>query len=49
VDETAAAEGIPVVARIPIDPAMTAACDNGKIEYFDGDFMGGLKDVLPKL
>ena len=49
VDETAAAEGIPVVARIPIDPAMTAACDNGKIEYFDGDFMGGLKDVLPKI
>ena len=49
VDETAAAEGIPVVARIPIDPAMTAACDNGKIEYCDGDFMGGLKDVLPKI
>ncbi|MDO5132571.1 MAG: Mrp/NBP35 family ATP-binding protein [Eubacteriales bacterium] len=47
VDETAKAEGIPVVARIPIDAAMTAACDTGKIEYYDGDFMGGLAQVLP--
>ena len=49
IDETAAAEGIPVIARIPIDSAMTAACDAGKIEYYDGDFMGGLGKVLPEI
>lgn len=49
IDETAKAEGIPVVARIPIDAAMTAACDTGRIEYYDGDFMGGLEKVLPKI
>jgi Mrp family chromosome partitioning ATPase len=49
VEETAAKEGIPVVARIPIDAAMTAACDTGKIEYYSGDFMSGLAEVLPKI
>ena len=38
VEETAKKEGIPVVARIPIDSAMAAACDTGKIEYYDGNF-----------
>ena len=49
IDETAAAEGIPVIARIPIDSAMTAACDAGKIEYYAGDFMVGLEKVLPEI
>ena len=49
IDETAAAEGIPVIARIPIDSSMTAACDSGKIEYYDGDFMSGLGKVLPEI
>ena len=49
IEETAAKEGIPVVARIPIDAAMTAACDTGKIEYYAGDFMSGLAEVLPQI
>ena len=49
VEESAAKEGLPVVARIPIDAAMTAACDTGKIEYYAGDFMNGLAEVLPKI
>ena len=49
VEESAAQEGLPVVARIPIDAAMTAACDTGKIEYYAGDFMNGLAEVLPKI
>ena len=44
-----AAEGIPVIARIPIASAMTAACDAGKIEYYAGDFMVGLEKVLPEI
>lgn len=47
IDETAAEEGIPIVARIPIDAAMTAACDTGKIEYYSGNFMDGLAEILP--
>ena len=47
VDETAQKYKIPVVARIPIDPAQTAACDTGKAEYMEIDYMDGLKDVLP--
>ena len=49
IEEAAAAEGIPVVARIPIDASLTAACDTGKVEYFAGDYMDGLKDVLPQI
>ena len=49
VEATAAAEGIPVVARIPIDAAMAAACDTGKIEYYRGEYMDGLEQVLPKI
>ena len=49
VEATAAAEGIPVVARIPIDAAMAAACDTGKIEYYRGEYMDGLEQVLPKV
>ena len=49
VEETAKAEGIPVVARIPIDASLAAACDTGKIEYYAGEFMSGLAQVLPKI
>ena len=49
VEETAAAEEVPVVARLPIDPLLAAACDAGKIEYYGEDFMGGLADALPKV
>lgn len=49
IEETAKAEGLPVVARIPIDAAMTTACDTGKIEYYHGEFMDGLEAVLPKI
>ena len=49
VDETAAAEGIPVVARIPIDPAMTAFMDTGKAEYYENTYMEGLREILPPI
>ena len=48
VDETAEKFGIPVVARIPINPAQTAACDTGKAEYMDVSAMDGLAEILPQ-
>ena len=49
VDQIAGAEGIPVLAKLPIDPSLTAACDSGQIEYVDVSFMDGLGEVLPPI
>lgn len=49
VDEVAAKYNVPVIARIPMDPELAAACDTGKIEYFTTEYVDGLKDVLPKI
>lgn len=38
-EEIAAGYGFDTVARIPIDPALAAACDAGKIEEFAGDWL----------
>jgi Mrp family chromosome partitioning ATPase len=35
-EETAKANGLAILGRLPMDPAMAAACDNGEIECFDG-------------
>ncbi len=42
-------EGVPLIARIPMDPALTAACDNGQAEYAECAFLDGLADILPPL
>ena len=49
VEEIAAKENIPVIARIPIDPQMTSFMDTGKAEYYESTFMEGLKNVLPPI
>ena len=49
VEEIAAKENIPVIARIPIDPEMTGFFDTGKAEYYESTFMEGLKDILPPI
>ena len=35
VEEIATTYGIPLLARLPIDPAAAAACDSGKVESID--------------
>ncbi len=40
---------VPLLAEIPIDPAIASLCDSGKIERFSGDFLDGAADVLEKL
>lgn len=46
IDEIAKKYGVETVARLPIDPALAAACDAGTIEQFSGDW---LNRVLEKL
>lgn len=49
VEEVAEKYGVPVIAKIPMDPELAAACDTGKVEYFTGEYIEGLKKVLPKI
>lgn len=46
IDEIAQKHGVETVARMPIDPALAAACDAGTIESFNGTW---LDSVLEKL
>ncbi len=49
VEEAAEKYGLPVLAKLPIDPAVAAACDSGMIELFDGDWLDGTVEMLEKL
>ncbi len=49
--EIAAAYHLPLLAQIPIQPALAAKCDAGEIEDYEGSFMDGaaahIKNTLP--
>ena len=49
VEEIGARYGLPVLAKIPVDPALTTACDKGVIELYEGDWMDGAADRLEQL
>jgi Mrp family chromosome partitioning ATPase len=49
IEEVAAKEGLRVIGRVPIDPALAKAADEGTIEYADTSFLDGIMDVLPKI
>lgn len=46
IDAVAQEYGIPVLARIPIDPNLASQCDHGLIELFEGDYMDHAADVV---
>ena len=46
IDEIAEKHGVDTVAKLPIDPALAAACDAGTIENFSGTWLDG---VLAKI
>ena len=48
VDQIAQEFGIPIVARLPINPKLAGACDKGMIELFEGDWLENLADALEK-
>ena len=45
-EEIAAQYGIPVLARIPIDPKLASAADKGALELYEGDWLDGLTDAI---
>ena len=46
IDEIAKKHGVETVARMPIDPALAAACDAGTIESFSGAWLDGVLEKL---
>ena len=47
-DEVAKKFGLPVLARLPIDPAVAESYDNGLMETVNTDAMAGVIEVLEK-
>ena len=48
-EDIAARNGIGLTAQMPLDPALAAACDAGRIEMFDAPWLDGVADALQKL
>lgn len=46
VEEIAKEYGIENVAKLPINPILAKACDNGAIEYFEGDWLENIEKKL---
>ncbi|MEG0780593.1 MAG: Mrp/NBP35 family ATP-binding protein [Oscillospiraceae bacterium] len=47
-EEAAARHGIPLLAKMPIDPALAALVDAGKIEDFSGNWLDAVADAVSK-
>ncbi len=48
VEEVAKKFNIPVVAKLPVNPKIAAACDRGMIELFEGDWLDEMVDACLK-
>ncbi len=48
IEEVAAKHHLNLLAKLPIDPKLSAACDQGRIEFFDGDWLEPLAKRLEK-
>jgi len=48
-EEIAERNDIQLTARLPMNPALAAACDAGMIEMFDGDWLDGIADAIAGL
>lgn len=48
-DEAAQRLGLPVLGRLPIDPAVARACDQGVVELVEGDWLDAAADQLEQL
>ena len=49
VDEIAGRLGIPLTAKLPMDPALAAACDAGRVEMLDGSWLEPVADAIAAL
>ena len=48
-EEIAAENDIPVLGRIPMDPALSKVVDQGVVELFEGDWLDGAADRMEEL
>ena len=46
IDQVAAGLGLKVLARLPIDPTVAAACDAGRIEELDPNYLTAVAELL---
>lgn len=46
IEETAKRCGLPVLGRLPVEPALAANVDAGVLELFEGDWLNSAADVL---
>ena len=46
IEETAEKHKLKVLAKLPIDPKISAACDKGTIEFLDGDWLAHVGKLL---
>ncbi len=49
IDVIAKEYGVPVLAKLPIDSEAAKACDEGKIETVNGEFLKGAADLISKI
>lgn len=49
IDQTAAEYGLPVLGKIPMDPALAKVCDAGAVELFEGDWLDHAADKVEEL
>ena len=48
IEEIASEHNINMIAKMPINQKVAAACDKGMIELFDGDRLDGIVEMLGK-
>ncbi|HHW93452.1 MAG TPA: Mrp/NBP35 family ATP-binding protein [Clostridiaceae bacterium] len=48
IEDIADQHNLKVLAKIPIDPNISIACDKGEIEFFEGDWLEPVAQVLEK-
>jgi len=48
IEEFARKHSINILARLPIEPKIAAACDSGTIELFEGDWFNKIAEILEK-
>jgi len=49
IEEIADKHHLKVLAKLPIDPKISAACDKGMIELFDGNWLEPVAKILEKM
>jgi Mrp family chromosome partitioning ATPase len=49
IDEIAEQHNLQVLAKLPIDPKISAACDKGLIELYEGDWFGQISKMLENI